>query len=608
MSRRIRGSRIRTFGGCLVRSRANRLALGALARSCANRLALAALAVALVGILGCGGSPEPIPEARPGELFTDVSAAVGFDFHHANGRVGSLHFAEMMGSGAAMADFDGDGDLDLYLVQGGRLPGVDGALLDPVPYPEPMGDRLYRNLLDQGHGLRFEDVTTATGLVARGYGMGVAAADYDNDGDVDLYLTNYGPNQLLRNRGDGSFEDVTAASGTAELRWSVPALFFDYDRDGWLDLYVGNYVALSPGNEKECFAETGARDYCGPAAYDPEPDRLFHNRGDGSFEDVTGAAGLLDTFGPTLGAISADFDGDGWLDLYVANDGVANQLWLNQRDGTFRDEALLGGAGLNASGLAEASMGVAAADFDGDGDEDLFLTHLSRETNTLYLNDGGGLFEDASLRSGLGTPSIEGTGFGTAFFDYDNDGRLDLLAVNGAVKILDSLAGSGDPYPLHQRNQLFHNLGGGRFEEVTDRAGAVFELSEVSRGAVFGDVDDDGDSDVLVVNSDGPARLLLDRVGQDRSWIGLRLVSRQGRDALGAWVGVVSNNGTAWRRVRTDGSYASAGDPRVLVGLGDATTVDRVEVHWLGGGVEVWRDLEVRRYHVLEEGAGEPVP
>ncbi|MCB1056886.1 MAG: VCBS repeat-containing protein, partial [Acidobacteria bacterium] len=421
-------------------------------------------------VLGCGGEGK-IPPAAPGEVFTDVSQVVGLDFRHVNGRVGSLHFAEMMGSGAAMADFDGDGDLDLYLVQGGRLPGVTRPLLDPVTYPEPFTDRLYRNRLEEGHGLRFDDATTATGLTASGYGMGVAAADYDNDGDVDLYLTNYGANQLLRNRGDGSFEDVTVVSGTGDLRWSVPAVFFDFDRDGWLDLYVGNYVELSPGNEKECFSDTGARDYCGPASYPPETDRLFHNRGDGSFEDVTGAAGLLTAYGPALGAVAADFNGDGWLDLYVANDGVPNQLWINQHDGTFRDEALLGGAGVNASGLAEASMGATAADFDGDGDEDLFLTHLTRETNTLYTNDGSGTFEDASLRSGLGAPSIEATGFGTGFLDYDNDGRLDLLVVNGAVKILDSLAGRGDPYPLHQRNQLFHNLGGGRFEDVSGQAG-----------------------------------------------------------------------------------------------------------------------------------------
>jgi hypothetical protein len=536
---------------------------------------------------------------------------MGFDFRHVNAMTGAYRFVEMMGPGGAMADVDGDGDLDLYLVQGARL-DEGRELLEPNPYSEPLTDRLYLNRLEEGEGLRFDDVTENLGVAVTEHGMGVAAADYDNDGDVDLYITNFGPNRLLRNRGDGSFEDATEEAGVGELRWSVPAVFFDFDGDGWLDLFVGNYVGLSPGNEKACYAETGARDYCGPAAYNPEADRLFHNRGDGTFEDVTGAAGLLTAFGPALGAITGDFDGDGRLDLYVANDGAANQLWINRGDGTFRDEALLAGVAVNADGMAEASMGVVAADFDSDADEDLFLTHLNRETNTLYVNDGQGLFEDRSRVSGLGAASIEVTGFGAGALDYDNDGLLDVLSVNGAVKILESQQAAGDPYPLRQPNQLFRNTGvresgTSSFAEIApEQSGRSFQRSEVSRGAAFGDVDNDGDTDVLVVNSNAPARLMLNQQGNRSAWIGLDLRTAGGRHALGAWVGVFApDRSPIWRRVRTGGSYASANDPRVLVGLGGATTVERVEVHWLAGGVEVWPDLELRRYHTLTRGEGQ---
>ncbi|MDY7093131.1 MAG: CRTAC1 family protein [Acidobacteriota bacterium] len=588
--------------------------------SLSGRLAILCAVFALLTACGeagleGGGGPG---EGRAGDdepelgLFREVAPQSGFDFQHVNAMTGAYRFAEMMGPGGAMADVDGDGDLDLYLVQGARL-DEERELLAPSPYAEPLTDRLYLNRLEEGEGLRFQDATDSLGVAVTEHGMGVAAGDYDNDGDVDLYITSFGPNRLLRNRGNGTFDDATEAAGVGELRWSVPAVFFDYDGDGWLDLFVGNYVGLSAGNEKACYADTGTRDYCGPAAYNPEADRLFRNRGDGTFEDVTGTAGLLTAFGPALGAITGDFDGDGRLDLYVANDGAANQLWLNQGNGSFRDEALLAGVAVNADGMAEASMGVVAADFDGDADEDLFLTHLNRETNTLYLNDGRGLFEDRSRVSGLGAASIEVTGFGAGALDYDNDGLLDVLSVNGAVKILESQQAAGDPYPLRQPNQLFLNtgprdLGGVGFVEIAaQRAGRSFQRSEVSRGAAFGDVDNDGDTDVLVVNSNAPARLLINQHGNRSPWIGLDLRTTGGRHALGAWVGVfVADRPAVWRRVRTGGSYASANDPRVLVGLGGAGDVEGVEVHWLAGGVEVWPSLEPGRYHTLIRGQGQP--
>ena len=554
--------------------------------------------------------------------FTDRAEEVGIDFGHFNGASGELYVSEILGPGAAMFDFDDDGDLDVYIVQG-RMLGSDGAT-DPaaaLPEDHPSGDRLYRNDLvlhaDGTRTLRFTDVTEGSGLVGGAYGMGVAAGDVDNDGRVDLYRTALGPNQLFRNAGDGTFIDVTDESGAGDPRWSVSASFVDFDRDGWLDLYVGNYLDHRPGApQPECFTRTGERDYCGPSAFASVPDRLYRNRGDGTFVDVTGTAGVARELGPALGVAAFDADGDGWTDVYVANDGEPNQLWMNQGDGTFTNGALLAGAALNDSGRTEGSMGVDAGDFDGDGDDDLFMTHLTRETNTLYVNDGLGLFEDRTATIGLGAPSLAYTGFGTAWLDFDNDGWLDLLAVNGAVQASHqrfamrgrgSSARAGEPRPLDQPNQLFRNLGNGRFDDVTRRAGPVFELSEVSRGAAFGDVDNDGDVDVLVANNDGRARLLINEVGNRNRWIGLRLVGGPGRrDMPGARVGVFRDDGPPlWRRARADGSYASANDPRVLVGLGQAAAVRRVRVVWPSGREEDWTDLAVDRWLTLEQGSGE---
>jgi hypothetical protein len=302
--------------------------------------------------------------------------------------------------------------------------------------------------------------------------------------------------------------------------------------------------------------------------------------------------------------VTADFNGDGWMDIYVANDGDPNQLWINLREGRFRDEALLAGVAVNMDGATEAGMGVDAGDFDGDGDEDLFMTHDLRETNTIYVNDGQGWFEDRSISTGLGPPSKPYTGFGTAWFDYDNDGWLDLLVVNGAVRSPDA-ASVDDPYPLQQTNQLFANLGNGRFKEVTRQAGAVFALAEVGRGAAFGDVDNDGDQDILVANNSGPVRLLLNHVGSRHPWLGLRLLDKAGRDALGARVVLRMDTGRSLsRRVRTDASYASANDPRLLFGIGEHAKVESVRVYWPSGRVEDWSSLPARRYTTVREGTG----
>jgi len=302
--------------------------------------------------------------------------------------------------------------------------------------------------------------------------------------------------------------------------------------------------------------------------------------------------------------ISADFNGDGWIDLYVANDGDPNQLWINQKNGTFKNDALLAGASVNRDGVAEAGMGVDAGDFDGNGTEDIFVTHLMEETNTLFANLGQAAFEDRTREVNLGLPGSRLTGFGTLFFDYDNDGWLDLLLVNGAVRLLPELVAKGDPFPLGQPNQLFHNDGQGQFAEVSAQAGAAFRLLEVSRGAAFGDIDNDGDTDVLVSNNNGPARLFLNRVGNRNNWLGLRLLgNKANRDMLGAKVEViVAPKRVLWRRARTDGSYCSSQDPRVLVGIGTSERVEALRVRWPDGGLDEWKSPPINRYLTLKEG------
>ena len=454
--------------------------------------------------------------------------------------------------------------------------------------------------------ITFTDVTDESQIEARGYGMGVATGDVNNDGWVDLYLTNLDSNQLFRNNGDGTFSDVSRESAVDDSAWSVSAAFVDYDRDGWLDLYVGNYVDYNTDAEQQCPSVTGGLGYCLPQAYRAQPDRLYRNQGDGTFADVTARALVGRTFGPALGVSTADFNGDGWLDIYVANDGEENQLWMNQQDGTLVDVGLLSGTALNGDGKAEGSMGVDAGDVDNDGDEDLFMTHLTGETNTLYINDGTGLFEDRSALSGLGSSSLALTGFGTAWMDFDNDGWLDILTVNGRVSSTEER--TNEPFPYDQRKQLFRNLGGGKFQDVTDQAGGAFVVSEVGRGAAFGDVDNDGDIDVLVGNDSGRVELLINQLDSRRHrWLGLRLLGKEvPRDMFGARVEVERSDGlTIWRRVRADGSYGSANDPRVIVGLGTATEVSRIRVYWPSGNVDEWSDVAIGRWTTLTEGSGQ---
>jgi hypothetical protein len=531
--------------------------------------------------------------------FIDYTALSGLNFVHVNGAAGELLLPEVIGAGGALFDYDDDGDLDLFAVQGTSLrPPVQRAAVAGAP-----GSRLYRNDRGPDRRVRFTDVTDLSRIVATGYGMGAAAGDFNNDGRVDLYVTALGSNQLFRNEGDGTFSDVTAASGTDDPRWSVSATFVDYDNDGWLDLFVANYVNFHADMPRGCFSAGSARDYCNPVVYDPVPDRLFRNNGDGTFADVSARAGLLRAPARGLGILASDVNGDGWSDLYVANDGDANQLWVNQAgSGAFTDDALLAGVAVNRVGRPQGSMGLDAGDVDGDGDEDLFVTNLDNEGNTLYRNLGHGLYEDRTAESGLFALGL--TGFGTRLLDYDNDGWLDLFVVNGAVRHLTSQVRTGDPYPLKQRNRLFWNDRGRGFLDVTDASGPALAPLHVARGVATGDLDNDGDLDVVIFNNSGPARVLLNQVGSSSRWIGLRVLDgRSRRDAVQARVVLHGPDGRDMtRRVQTDGSYATAGDARVLFGLGRDGSPRTVRVHWPGGRIEEFPGLAVDTYWVLEPG------
>ncbi|MBM3558949.1 MAG: CRTAC1 family protein, partial [Alphaproteobacteria bacterium] len=507
---------------------------------------------------------------------TDIAAEAGLVFEHEAGATGAFRLPEIIGSGAALLDYDGDGDLDVYLIQG--HPGARTS------------DRLFRNTLVESGRLGFLDVTAAAGLGRTAWGMGAAVGDYDNDGDADLYVTAFGSNVLYRNNGDGTFTDVTAEAGVDDPRWTTGAAFVDYDADGDLDLVVVAYVDFTEAGNKPCYEPAGQRDYCLPAEFRPLPARLFRNDGAGRFADVTVPAGLGAASGAGLGVIATDANGDGWLDLYVANDGTANHLWVNDGAGTFTERGLESGTAFDVAGRAEAGMGLASGDFDEDGDEDLFVTNLVGETNTLYVNDGRGAYEDRTPEWGLAAPSRPFTGFGTTWFDLDNDGRLDLFVANGAVSIDDRHRGATHPY--QQRNSLLR-LEAGVYRDVSLEAGPALALEEVSRGAAFGDLDNDGDIDVLVTNNNGPARLLRNDLPRRPHWLGLRLQGTvAARDAQGAAVRVIRpGGGVMLRRAHTDGSYLSASDPRVFVGLGVDGRVAGVEVEWRRGEREVFEGV-----------------
>ncbi len=562
----------------------------------------------LLAVLAAGGCREteadaparaaPRPAAARASIgdpagslrFIEVTEAAGLEFTHEPAFEGEYRFEEIMGPGCALADFNGDDLLDIYLVNGQR---------------ERASDRLYLQSADGG----FVDATTASGLSPSGYGMGCAVGDYDNDGDLDLYLTNLAADELWRNEGDATFTDVTAAAGLDNRLWSVSAGFFDYDRDGRLDLYVANYV-LDPDSAR-CYDLAGRPDYCGPDRLPPAPDKLYRNLGGGRFRDVSAESGIAAIAGPGLGVLCADLDNDGWQDVYVANDMARNFLWINRGDGSFEETAVLAGCAFNRDGAAEAGMGIALGDVDLDGLQDLLVTHLRGETNTLYRTRGPGAFDDATDASGLGMSSTPYTGFGTVLADFDLDGDLDAFVVNGAVKrrtLISPHAATDEHWTRYaEPNLAYRNDGTGRFENVSATAGVICTRAEVSRGLAAGDYDNDGDLDLLMTHTGGPARLFRNdgpRVGR---WLIVRAVEPAARrDAIGAVVSVTAGGRTHRRVVLAADSYASTRQPSVHFGLGDVDRIDDVTVRWPDGSSEQFAGVGLDMVIELRRSMGEP--
>lgn len=543
----------------------------------------AILAVCLVSSLS---------QAEPAIRFTDVTADAGIGFTHTSDRSEARRLPETLGSGVAWIDYDGDGLPDLFFVNGGDLDAL-GSSTAP--------NALYRN---RGDGT-FEDVTASAGVGGRaGYGMGCAVGDYDNDGDPDLYVTCYGRNTLYRNDGDGMFSDATAQAGVEDSGWSSSAAWFDYDRDGHLDLYVCHYVVYDLNASYPPCVEQGVRTYCHPRHFEGEPDRLYRNNGDGTFTDATKPAGAVDLGGmfdgKGLGVVAADVTDDGYPDLYIANDDTPNYLFINNRDGTFTETALLAGCAFSGDGVAQAGMGVDASDVDGDGRIDLFVTNLCYETNALYRNLGDGLFVDATYAAHLANESYLHVGFGTGFADFDNDGWRDLFVANG--HILDNVEQTSDTLTYAQRDQVFRSLGGGLFQDASAEAGEYFARRGASRGAAFADYDNDGDVDVVVTTSGGAPVLLRNDSPRGGNWARVRLEGRgSARDGIGARVSVTAGDRMDAQEVKTGSSYLSASDARLHFGLGGADRIDRLEVRWGSGGVQILQDLPANREIVVVE-------
>ena len=553
-------------------------------------------------LLSCTSSHRSAP------VFEEVSQQTGLDFWQFSGATGDFRLPEITGSGAALIDYDNDGDLDVYLIQGAPM-DPQGKPLVPLPAGWKPGNRLFRNNLNPSGKLSFTDVSEQAGVGHRDFGMGVAAGDFDNDGFADLYVTNYGRNVLYHNNGNGTFTDVTGRAGVESSGWSTSAAFIDYDRDGLLDLIVVHYVEFYPRN---CYTPDGRRDYCGPQNFDRTVTQLFHNLGKGRFEDVTSTVGLNAARGPGLGILTGDFSSNGWPGFLVANDGAANHLWLNQespKGRVFREEGLTRGLAYAADGRARAGMGIAAGDLYGDGGEAIVVTNLPNEGFTLFQRQPSGDYADSTVQSGLFRISQPYTGFGVGLLDIENRGLLDMFAANGGVIAM--AAQQGDPFPYRQRNLLLRNLGKGQgFEDVTASAGPALEPVGTGRAAVFGDLNNDGGTDLLVTNNNGPARLLLNVAPERGHWLLVKLEGvRSNRSGYGSLVELFRKDGTSLQRwVRGDGSFLAANDPRVHFGLGKASEVDRIQVRWPAGGWEFWNQTMVDRIVALREGSGRACP
>lgn len=558
------------------------------------RIALVALGL-LVPLAVVGAGQRGADATSTAVTFRDIASAAGVVFRHVNGASPAKHFAETMGSGGLFFDYDGDGWIDIFLVDG-------GSQADPA-IGRTARHRLFRNRRNGS----FEDVTAKSGIRHSGYGMGACAGDYDNDGRIDLYITNASANALYRNAGSGSFTDVTAAAGVGSTRWASSCGFLDFDRDGDLDIFVTNYVTMGKNANRVCRGGTPAvRVYCHPLNFEGTQNTLYRNNGKGTFTDVVAQAGIATFRGNGLGVAVADYDDDGLVDVFVANDAVPNFLFHNDGKGRFTETALGAGVAVATDGQARAGMGTMFGDYDGDGRVDLVVTNHETEMHSLFRNLGGGLFADATVPSGVGPATVPYVGFGVVFFDYDNDSDLDLAEVNGHV--IDNVAQVRNGGRYAQKRLLLQNTGG-RFRDVSAQSGPAFAAESVGRTLASGDIDNDGDLDLLVTNNGGRAELLRNDGGNRANGLLIRLAGeKSNRDGIGArlriTLGTSGGTRTLVRDVASGGSYQGQNDLRVHVGLGDRTRAERIEIRWPSGLVEQITDVPANQIITVREGQG----
>lgn len=529
--------------------------------------------------------------AESSPSFTDVTAAAGIVFRHNNGAFGQKFLPETMGSGVAFLDADGDGWQDVFLVNGTRWPGRPGRATFAA---------LYRN----NRNGTFSDVTKSSGLQVELYGLGVASADYDNDGLADIYVTALGQNRLFRNLGGWRFADVTDSARVGDSGFSTGAMWLDYDRDGRVDLLVLNYVEWTPATDLRCTIDGTSKSYCTPESYKGQSPTLYRNVGGGVFVNVTKPAGLFDPTSKALGIALIDFDADGWPDVFAANDTQPHRLYRNNRNGTFTDVGTRAGIAFSENGAARAGMGVDAADYDGSNRQSVIIGNFANEMMTLYTNEGNGLFIDEAPATSIGRATLLSLTFGCFFFDVDLDGRLDILAANGHVA--DDIAKVQSKVTYAQAPHLFRNLGGRRFEDISSRAGASFRQPMVARGAAYGDYDGDGDLDVLVTTNGGPARLLRNDLAETGHRLRVTAVgAASNRSAIGTRVqAFVAGKPGPWSMVKTGSSYLSQSELPVTLGLGAATRVSSVRVTWPNGRVQDFPAFDTDRRVTVVEGRG----